>query len=143
MENGMNCWKCGSQNLMRTPTYLEPLVRQTGDRLVFTVCQDCWQVNEFVNGKAVRIVFIGQQRRIKSSKVKKIKSVYRLQGDQVVAFDKEGQPLRQYTEFFEFVKDRVLKDVGANTEFFISTVGLGNFDRVTKEQWINYVRKEG
>ena len=73
--------------------------------------------------------------------MKKIKSVYRLQGDQVVAFDKEGQPLREYTGFFEFAKDRVLKDVGANTEFFISTVGLGNFDKVTKEQWINYVRK--
>ena len=75
--------------------------------------------------------------------MKKIKSVYRLQGDQVVAFDKEGQPLRQYTGFFEFAKDRVLKDVRPSTEFFISVFGLGQFDKVTKEQWINYVRKEG
>lgn len=54
----LKCWKCGSANLIQTPTYLEPLVRSNGDRLVLTVCQDCWQVNEFVNEKPVRIVFI-------------------------------------------------------------------------------------
>ena len=72
----------------------------------------------------------------------KIKSVYRLQGDQVAAFDKEGQPIREYTGFFEFVKDEVLKAIKADTEYYIATYpGLGNFNKVTKEQWFNYVRK--
>ena len=74
-------------------------------------------------------------------KAKKIKSVYRLQGDQVVAFDKEGQPLRQYTGMFELIKDEILKGVRRDTEFYIATWGIGNFEKVTKEQWINYVRK--
>lgn len=73
--------------------------------------------------------------------MKKIKSVYRLQGDQVVAFDKNGQPLRQYTRMFELVKAEVLKNIKPDTEFYISTWGMGNFEKVTKEQWINYVRK--
>lgn len=54
----MKCWKCGSENLIKTATYLDPLVISHGNKLVFTVCQDCWQVNEFVNEKPVRIVFI-------------------------------------------------------------------------------------
>ena len=73
--------------------------------------------------------------------MKKIKSVYRLQGDQVVVFDKEGQPLRQYTGMFELIKDEILKGVRRDTEFYIATWGIGNFEKVTKEQWINYVRK--
>ena len=55
---GMECWKCGSANLLETPTMLDPLVRSNGDKLIFTVCGDCCQVNEFVNGKAVRIILI-------------------------------------------------------------------------------------
>lgn len=54
----LKCWKCGSENLIQTPTYLEPLVRGNGDRLIFTVCQKCWRVNEFVNDKPGIIVFI-------------------------------------------------------------------------------------
>lgn len=69
---------------------------------------------------------------------KKIKFIYCLQNDHVVVFDEEGQPLRQYTGAFKLVKDRVLKDVRPDAEFYISVWGQGNFEKVTEEQWTNY-----
>ncbi len=71
-----------------------------------------------------------------------IKTVYRLRGDQVIAFDEDGVPLRHFDGLFEFVKDEVLKNLTDDAEFFIATWGHGNFDKVTKEQWLNYVRKD-
>jgi len=71
-----------------------------------------------------------------------IKSTYRLRGDHVINFDKEGSPLRQFDGKFEFVKDKVLEKLTDDAEFFIATWGQGNFDKVTKEQWLNYVRKD-
>ncbi len=71
-----------------------------------------------------------------------IKTVYRLRGDQVVTFDGEGLPLRQFDGLFEFVKDEILKNLTDDAEFFIATWGQGNFDKVTREQWLNYVRKD-
>ena len=71
-----------------------------------------------------------------------IKSTYRLFKDQVINFDKDGLPLRDFDGFFEFVKDKVLENLAEDAEFFIATWGQGNFDKVTKEQWLNYVRKD-
>jgi len=54
----LQCWKCGSENLMQTPTYLEPLILANDDKVTFTVCGDCFHVNEFVNENPVRIILI-------------------------------------------------------------------------------------
>ena len=71
-----------------------------------------------------------------------IKSTYRLFKDQVINFDKDGLPLRDFDGSFEFVKDEVIENLAEDAEFFIATWGQGNFDKVTKEQWLNYVRKD-
>ncbi len=56
MTKILTCWKCGGMNLLETPTMTKPVLRKNGDFLIFTVCRDCWTENEFVNGKAARIV---------------------------------------------------------------------------------------
>ena len=71
-----------------------------------------------------------------------IKTAYRLRGDQVIAFDEKGLPLRQFDGLFEFVKEKVLENLREDAEFHIATWGQGNFDKVTKEQWLNFVRKD-
>ena len=71
-----------------------------------------------------------------------IKTAYRLKGDQVITFDEEGSPLRQFDGLFVFVKEKVLENLTDDAEFFIATWGHGNFDKVTKEQWLNFVRKD-
>lgn len=71
-----------------------------------------------------------------------IKSVYRIKGDHVITFDKEGMPLREFDGLFEFAKEEILKNLRKDAEFFIATWGHGNFDKVTKEQWLSYVRKD-
>ncbi|KKM25989.1 hypothetical protein LCGC14_1589460 [marine sediment metagenome] len=71
-----------------------------------------------------------------------IKSTYRLRGDQVINFDKEGKALQGFDGLFEFVKDKVLENLEEGAEFRIATWGHGNFEKVTKEQWTNYVRKD-
>ena len=71
-----------------------------------------------------------------------IKSAYRLRGDQVVNFDKDGLPLRGFDGSFVFVKDKVIDNLTDDAEFFIATWGQGNFDKVTREQWLSYVRKD-
>jgi len=71
-----------------------------------------------------------------------IKTAYRLRGDQVITFDDEGVPLRQFDGSFEFVKDKVLENLREDAEFHIATWGQGNFDKVTREQWLSYVRKD-
>ena len=71
-----------------------------------------------------------------------IKTVYRLGGDQVITFDDVGDPLRQFDGLFAFVKERVLENLREDAEFYIATWGQGNFDKVNKEQWLSYVRKD-
>jgi len=71
-----------------------------------------------------------------------IKTAYRLRSDQVITFDEEGQSLRQFDGLFEFVKEKVLEDLSEDAEFYIATWGHGNFEKVTKEQWLNFVRKD-
>jgi len=57
----LKCWACGCDDLMITPTMLEPLKHQ-GNELIFTVCPKCWQVNEFVNGESVQIVIVPRRK---------------------------------------------------------------------------------
>ena len=71
-----------------------------------------------------------------------IKTTYRLRKDQVINFDKDGLPLRDFDGLFEFVKDKVIDNLTDDAEFFIATWGHGNFDKVTREQWLSYVRKD-
>jgi len=51
------CYKCGSDKLMNTPTMEKPL-DYFGDKLIFTVCKECWTPNEFVNYKSSFVMII-------------------------------------------------------------------------------------
>jgi len=64
-----------------------------------------------------------------------IKSVYRFQNGQVSAFDENGNLMPQYEGKLSNVKDRILKDAPADAEFRMASWGLGNLERVTREQW--------
>ncbi|MBU1067371.1 hypothetical protein KKE60_06260, partial [Patescibacteria group bacterium] len=57
-------------------------------------------------------------------------------------FDEEGLPLRQFDGLFEFVKDKIWGNLSKDAEFHIATWGQGNFHKVTREQWLSYVRKD-
>jgi hypothetical protein len=65
-----------------------------------------------------------------------IKSLYRT-NDTVFVFDEEGLHLPQYDGKFVFLRDRILADLAPNAEFYISRWGQGNFEKVTKEQWLS------
>lgn len=71
MDEKLKCWHCGSENLLNTPTMENPL-EYHGDKLMFTVCKDCWGVNEFVNGKSARIVFDFRYLDLKDSEDKAV-----------------------------------------------------------------------
>ena len=64
-----------------------------------------------------------------------IKSVYRFQNGQVSAYDEKGNLMPQYEGKLSNVKDRILRDASPETEFRMSSWGLGNLERVTREQW--------
>ena len=48
------CWKCGSNNIW----WGKPVQMRNHDILRFGVCQDCWSVQDTVNGKQVRTIFV-------------------------------------------------------------------------------------
>ena len=64
--------------------------------------------------------------------IRMIRTVFRNDDDLVMAFDEKNRMIGKYSGLFEEVRESIVKDASANTEFY----GKIDVSPMTKEKWL-------